>query len=283
MKDKALQNTDPNWYHIEEVAPGIHVIEEPGYVQNYLVNGDERSLLIDTGTGLQNIREAVHPLARPQLDVVNTHWHFDHIGGNALFERVGIAAVEAALIERDIENDELVRVLGPGFETRDFALPKGVRLADYRIPGSKAAFTIADGDRFDLGGRVLEAIATPGHTRGSLSFLDDLSRCLLTGDFAYQDTYFLHFEESDVDRFLASLDRVLARRAAFDRLLPAHGPYPLPGSFLYDVRKAFRKIAGGAPPDVVDHSWGTPSHRYHFETFDVLVKPPGTEGVRIFA
>ena len=272
--------SDPNWFKIKEIENDIFVIEEPGWVQSYLVNGDDKSILIDTGMGFLNIRKAVESIAKGPIDVVNTHWHFDHIGGNALFDSIGIASIEADLIERDITNEELIGILGIGFEN-SITLPRDFLLEDYRIIGSKQNFTIKDGDFLNLGNRMIEVIATPGHTRGSMSFLDHRTRSLVTG-LVIQDTLFAHFEESDVESFIWSLKRVISRGDDIYRLLPTHGPYPLYNNFLNEVLAAFIEIEAGTEPDAIDHSWGPECYLYRFSTFEVLVKPPGMKGIKIF-
>ena len=87
--------TTSGWFRIQEMAPGIFLIQEPGHVQSYLVRGEERSALIDTGMGFCDIREATGPLASNPILVLNTHWHFDHIGGNVLFTQIAVSTLEA--------------------------------------------------------------------------------------------------------------------------------------------------------------------------------------------
>ena len=81
--------------------------------------------------------------------MVNTHWHFDHIGGNALFDHIGIADSEINLIERSLTNAELIRILGMGFGN-SLTLPKGFVLEKYQVVGTKASFTIKKGMQYEL-------------------------------------------------------------------------------------------------------------------------------------
>jgi glyoxylase-like metal-dependent hydrolase (beta-lactamase superfamily II) len=279
--EKNLSHSD--WFQIKEVEKDVFVIEEPWFVQSYLINGKTRSALLDTGMGFLNIRSAIQPLLKNHVAVFNTHWHFDHIGGNALFNNIGIADNEAHLIARDIPNSKLSQMLGPGFESEEFSLPSGFDLEDYMIKDSQASFTIKGGDRFDLGDRALEAIATPGHTHGSMSLLDRDARILFVGDFVYQDTFFVQFEDSDITQYIQSLENMIARMDEFDSIYAAHGKYPLPNTFLTEVLAAFNKIKAGAQPGEIDYSWGEACHRHCFEAFDILIKPPGSEGIKILS
>ena len=150
-----------DWFQIREVKEDIFCIEEPGHVQSYLINGDSHSALIDTGMGFCDIRSAIEPLLREQIIVLNTHWHFDHIGGNPLFEKIGIARNEGHLIAHNIPNAVLIDLYVNPCLLDGVPLPARFNPAAYAIQGSKPSFFIDEGDFFDLGGRTLEAIATP--------------------------------------------------------------------------------------------------------------------------
>lgn len=65
--------------------PGVWLVAEPGHVFSWLVRGTQRWALIDTGLGVADIRSAVEPVAGTAPLVVNSHVHFDHVGGNELF------------------------------------------------------------------------------------------------------------------------------------------------------------------------------------------------------
>lgn len=61
-------------------------------------------------------------------------------------------------------------------------LPKGFDPKAYATRPWKITAYTHDGDRFDLGGRTLEVIATPGHTPDSISLLDRANGLLFIGD-----------------------------------------------------------------------------------------------------
>ena len=82
-----MSDSRVKWFQIAEVDEGIYAVVEPEHVQSYLVKGSNRSALIDTGMGFCNIRSAVSTLTDTDITVLNTHWHYDHIGGNRLFHR----------------------------------------------------------------------------------------------------------------------------------------------------------------------------------------------------
>ena len=274
-------NRPGDWFRVTRVAEGLFAIEERPHVQSYLVSGDLRSALIDTGMGFADIRAAVAPLARGDVIVLNTHWHFDHVGGNARFDERGISPLETRLVERGWSNAELMTLYAGSCLSDDFPLPEGFVVEEYEIAGTRPTFELRDGDFIDLGGRVLEAIATPGHTHGSTSFLDPKSRSLLCGDLVDRGTLFANFEDSDIGEYADSLAKVHRRCGEFDFVLPSHNRFPLANDFVGRVRIAFDEI-GERLARGESGGWGGSSmRRFAFDEFAVLAKRPGASGMRL--
>jgi glyoxylase-like metal-dependent hydrolase (beta-lactamase superfamily II) len=275
-------STSSDWFRIQEIDDAIFVIEEVGHVQSYLVNGSQSSALIDTGAGLCNIREALGPFLRPHVIVLNTHWHFDHIGGNILFDTVGISEAEQYLLEQDLSNDLLMEAYVKPFMAQGVPFPPNFEPERYEIRGRSPAFLLYDGDRYDLGGRELEAIATPGHTCGSMSFLDRSTGSLFCGDLIYRGTIFAHFADSDVGAYIGSLSRLLDRVEELRFLYPGHTDYPLSTELLGTLVDGFHKTRDGTLPATVVHDWAEPVYAYPYQEFVILTKQPGSSGVKLF-
>ena len=106
----------------------------------YLLEGDEKALLIDTGYGAENLREYVEKLTSKPILVVNTHYHPDHAAGNGEFEAVYMNRnyrVDAGSVE-DVN-----------------AVPFDIS----KLPHPNYQhIEIGDGYEFDLGGRVVEVM-----------------------------------------------------------------------------------------------------------------------------
>src|SRR5258705_2186837 len=90
------------WFAVREVEPGIHLISEPGHVNSWLITGSAEALLFDTGIGISDIKAVVSELTDRPLRVVNSHHHFDHIGGNTLFSGGAIHESGADLVQQEI-------------------------------------------------------------------------------------------------------------------------------------------------------------------------------------
>ena len=270
------------WFQIKEVAQDVYAIEEPGHVQSYLINGLKHSALVDTGAGLSDIRRAIQDLRRDRVLVMNTHWHFDHIGGNILFDETGICEIERHLIAADLPNRALLDLYIKPCLEEGIPLPSDFIPEQYMIKGSKPAFMVSDGDTYDLGGRTIRAIWTPGHTRGSMSFLDDLTGSLFCGDLLYQGTLYAHFEDSDFRDYQRSLNRLLDMPVQPRAIFGGHNAYPVRPEFILQVQKGFEMIEAGERSPEINEDWGEPVQAFHFEEFDLLTKMPGARGVRLF-
>ena len=82
-----------DWFEVYEIRPGVLAIYEPGQFEeviSYLIIGSERSVLFDTGLGIGDMAKLVSELTGDQtlgdIVVVNSHTHYDHVGGNHAFE-----------------------------------------------------------------------------------------------------------------------------------------------------------------------------------------------------
>jgi len=167
---------------IEPIVIDTGMFGEPEIMAAHLIPG-EKPALIDTGPAntAENVIEALADLGIKKLDsIVLTHVHFDHAGGaGRLAEHFPEATVyiheDAAqhLIDPHQLCEKVESVWHQDAKTL-FGLP-------VPVPAERIQ-TIADGDTIDLGDRQLEAIATPGHTRAHMVFLDRETGAMICGD-----------------------------------------------------------------------------------------------------
>ena len=254
---------DIRWFDIREIDTGIFLIREPGHVQSYLIKGDKKAALIDTGMGFCDLTPLIEKLTDLPLAVFNTHWHFDHIGGNREFKRTGISYVQSCLDQK-------------------IPLPENFEPGHYAIQSPVPSFLIKHGDVFDLGGRTLEAIATPGHTHGSMSFLDSRAKALFCGDLLYDGTLYAHFTDSDLNAYIRSLETVDRMAAVISSIYGAHNTPRLDKSIAGQVLRVMVRIRTRSIQGCRVYDWGTPVDFFSRDGIDILVKQPGTDGVRLF-
>jgi len=276
----ALQVVDvgDDWFKVFAMAPGVFAIHEPRQYETvtaFLVVGTERAVLFDSGLGIASIRRVVGKLTPLPVTVLNSHTHFDHVGGNREFPDVrnldlpfsrASARGDEGEAMREYARDTLTedRVCGP--------LPEGVTNREYAMPAWTVSTFIKDGDRLELGGRTLEILATPGHTPDSISLLDAENELLFTGDTFYVGEVFLWAPETDATSYAASIAKLTALAPGLKRLFPAHGPPVAEPSLLVDFQQALADIAAGRVPFETTR---TGRRLYKFEHFSILMAGDG--------
>jgi glyoxylase-like metal-dependent hydrolase (beta-lactamase superfamily II) len=222
---KALERvpvSDP-WFEVYKVVPGVFAVYEPHQAEEtigYLIVGEKRALLFDTGMGISDVKKVVTELTKLPIVVLNSHTHDDHVGGNWEFstiygmdtdftrENARGSRVDA---QAEITPDQICGKLPQGFDSKAYATR----------PWKITAYT-HDGDRFDLGGRTLEVIATPGHTPDAISLVDRADGLLFTGDTYYRAPIWLFRPETDLDAYAASIRRLAALAPQIKLVIGAH-------------------------------------------------------------
>jgi glyoxylase-like metal-dependent hydrolase (beta-lactamase superfamily II) len=200
-----------SWFEVYKVAPGVLAIYEPHQSEetiSYLITGQKRALLFDTGMGIGDLKAVTAELTHLPIAVVNSHTHDDHVGDNWQFET--IYAVDTEFTRRNAQGsrEDAQAEIAPGEICG--ALPDGFDSKSYVTRPWKITSYIHDGDHLDLGGRTLEVLLTPGHTPDAVSLLDHANGLLFTGDSYYPATIWLYRPETD----LAAYDRSIRRLAA---------------------------------------------------------------------
>jgi len=156
----------------------------------YLLFGNERALLLDTGAtadpGRFPLREKVdrlvaiwlakNPRDGYELVVAHTHGHGDHVAADAQFA----GRARTTVVPKDVDAVRLFFGFGEDWPDRTV--------------------------RFDLGGRVLEILGSPGHHGAAVTVYDPWTGVLLTGDTVYPGRLYV----SDFAAFLATMDRMVA-------------------------------------------------------------------------
>ncbi len=185
-------NTDPDlqtyWYEDDTVILRQNKAIDYEAPFLFLLFGERRAVLLDTGATASPeflpLRRVVDELIETwlgrnprngyELLVVHTHGHGDHVAGDDQFaDRPNTVLVQA---DKDVAWEFF------GF-TDD---PDAIRPVD-------------------LGGRVLQVFATPGHHSAAVTFYDPWTRILFTGDTVYRGRLYI----VDWAAFSRSIDRMI--------------------------------------------------------------------------
>ncbi len=171
---------------MERVSDGVY-LSVSGYVNAYLIDGDDGVTVIDTAVPnkLESISTALVGIGRSLADVtaiVITHGHDDHFGSAAEVKAESDAPVIASRVDAPVIKGETRSQLPPFMEKYRFLKPMA-RFAPSADPVSVDR-TVA-GDQPIDGVSDLSAIQTPGHSDGHMSLLlDRAGGILFVGDAA---------------------------------------------------------------------------------------------------
>jgi glyoxylase-like metal-dependent hydrolase (beta-lactamase superfamily II) len=288
-----------NWFATRKLEPGVFLISEPVHVNSFLIEGNSAAALIDTGLGIGNIRQAADALAHHDVFALNTHYHFDHTGGNHLFSTRLIHEDGALAIERPVDPDlyhrygqfigQLIEAL-PRFqglderyfhfltdETTPRVLPPDFNLATWSYQPTTATRTLRDGDKVELGGRDLTVLHTPGHTPDCICLLDERNGVLFGGDTINTGPIYAQLTDSDIQAFATSTRR-LADLADSVRVVyvPHFTRYIVDPPFLIEVADGFEQLVTGEVPLYHAEDYiGNPVQEARFKRFSIFVAAPG--------
>lgn len=206
---------------ISEIARDTFAINEFGLAAMYLLVGDEKAMLIDTGCGVCDLKAVVSKLTDKPYDVVLSHGHMDHVGGLGQFDSVFMGEADFDLA-RHLDFDFLKKYLDMlgrmgGYAVYDYSNENIQPIA--RMP---EFYPIHEGDIFELGNRAVEAFEVPGHTPGGICFMDDKTGILFSGDSCNTN---LLAANASVTTTLRALDKLKALEHRFSRNFNGHIGY----------------------------------------------------------
>ena len=192
MSYKEFQNViqiDPHTWSIEDKM-----------VRCFLLEGTKEAILIDCGMIILSVRSIAEGITKKPIRLALTHADRDHIGCAHEFSEILMHPSESMVFHN-------VSAMHPS--------------ADRNLTFVK------EGDVIDPGERPLEVIHLPGHTPGSIAFLDRTSKMLFSGDPIQDGDIFMFGIHRDMPSYIDSLTRLKERTTEFDRIYPSHGTMPV--------------------------------------------------------
>ncbi|MCM6778466.1 MBL fold metallo-hydrolase [Nocardia sp. CDC159] len=259
-----------DWFAVQRIRDGIYLIAEPMHVNSYLIVGSRRAVLFDSGLGVDSIRRCVETITDRPVLVVNSHHHFDHVGGNHEFEEVAfhfagselhrtgppehwlsqyLIAVDAVQEQYRAfaEIDRIwFNVLGPEMRMRPF--PEHFDPMHWEIAYVEPTRLLQDGEEIDLGDRCLRVVYTPGHSADSICLLDERNRVLFSGDTIGTGSMYAHLATAHIETYALTTAMLTTDIAPYiDDILCAHGArYRAYPEVLRRVADAFEKLVTGS-------------------------------------
>ncbi len=209
---RPVEVKDNDWFWVYAMPHDVYALFE-GYqdqgVISYLILGEERALLWDTGMGIGDIRRCVEQLTNLPVTVLNSHDHFDHTGGNWQFDRVMCYNIDSAVrtLTEGQTHEYLKEYVDPKAVLNP---PAGFNPDTFARIGKAPTATVEDGQIIDLGGRKLEVIYTPGHSESAIMLVDEQNGILFTGDTWYPGPLYAYFEDASLEDYVRSMRRAEA-------------------------------------------------------------------------
>ena len=168
-------------------------ILEDGRVRQFLIVGEQQALLIDTGFEDSGVYQAVREVTDLPVQVLLTHGDRDHTGGLKDFGSCYL-------------NQKDWHLLDSGIEVKD----------------------LREGDIFRCGDFCLEVLEIPGHTYGSVAFLDREKKLLLPGDSVQKEgPIFMFGAHRNLDLYIESQKKLCGLADHAETILPCHHDCPV--------------------------------------------------------
>lgn len=173
-------------------------ILEDGRVRQFLIVGEQQALLIDTGFEDSGVYQAVREVTDLPVQVLLTHGDRDHTGGLKDFGSCYL-------------NQKDWHLLDSGIEVKD----------------------LREGDIFRCGDFCLEVLEIPGHTYGSVAFLDREKKLLLPGDSVQKEgPIFMFGAHRNLDLYIESQKKLCGLADQAETILPCHHDCPIEPEYM---------------------------------------------------
>ncbi len=209
------QDLDQVEIQTQSLGGGVYMLVGAGGNLGLSVGEDGAFLIDDQYAPMADkIRAAVAELTEePIRYVVNTHWHFDHIGGNEKMAEAGAVIVAHEMVRERMSTEQFMSA----FE----------RTIPPSPPAALPALTFTDSITFHWNGdRALLFHVDPAHTDGDTMVHFEKANVLHTGDVYFNGMYpFIDLSAGgSIDGMIAAVERVLKRADDETRIIPGHGP-----------------------------------------------------------
>jgi cyclase len=212
---QAQVNYDTIQIRTQQLSKNVYVLMGVGGNIGLSV-GDDAAFIVDDQFAplTPKILAAIAAVTpKPVRFVVNTHWHFDHTGGNENLGKAGTVLMASANARRRMSTGGLIEHLK--------------RTEAPAAPGALPVITFSDSVSFHLNGDEIVAVpVAPAHTDGDVVVYFTRANVVHMGDTYVAPRYpFIDLSSGgNVNGVISGADRVLAVCNAETKIIPGHGP-----------------------------------------------------------
>ncbi|POX58644.1 MBL fold metallo-hydrolase [Streptomyces sp. Ru62] len=202
---------------VTRLRGNVNPLQGSGGNIGVLPTGDHGAFMVDAGVAVsrQKMEKTLKKLGVSHIgDLVNTHWHFDHTGGNSWAHEYGARIIATPNTLRDLSSTIRVEEWSHTFTP----VP----------PSARPTVTVASERTFSAGDQPvqLRPYSPPGHTNGDLSAYFTKANVLFTGDTYWNGLYpFIDWETGgSIDGMIQDANQNIAMVGGNTIVVPGHGP-----------------------------------------------------------
>jgi len=265
--EKIDVKTDPvveDWYKTTTLFTNTHIIEEPKSSQgnvSYLIEGDSKALMMDTGSGENfgfegtKMKYLLNDLTAVPISLLLSHFHFDHNQNIDEFDNIAFPDLPS-LKQKTVNHiysfsaEELFSGNFPTSATVTEWMPLNTDI--------------------DLGNRIIQLTNIKGHTNESVAVIDKTNKLAFLGDFLYNGTLFL-FDTDDVTSYKTSIDHLISILDPSYRLFGAHGVPEISFSKLKELQDFLICIQNNTCSGTSQFVWGKDTLLYEYNTMKIRI------------
>ncbi len=247
---------------VVNIADGLDLIQGPGG-NIAVLRGADGLLLVDSGIpvrGREVLEKARQVGGKPVSVLINTHWHFDHAGGNEVFGRAGAVIAATGATRKRLSTDQYT-------EAFKMTTPASPAVALPSVTFDDATLHVGD-ETIHL------SAVPPAHTDGDLVVHFKTRNVIHTGDL-FSNGFYPNIDASSrgwIGGMIAAADRVLELAGPNTKIIPGHGPVGTREdlaafrkmlvtihdrlSLMVDAGKTTREAIDAKPTKDLDATWG---------------------------
>ncbi|MCK5463250.1 MAG: MBL fold metallo-hydrolase, partial [Bacteroidales bacterium] len=213
----------------ELIQPNIYKLQDACNV--YLLRSGNSGILIDAGS--DRLAGALKSVGVEQIDwILQTHYHRDQCLGSAGLKNAG-TKIAIGKSDADYLQPSVIGLpinISDRYLLSDELSDFGRRMEPFQKPGVDRA--LAEGDEIKWNEYTIRVIDTPGHTKGSVSYLVEVDGMLIcfSGDLVIEGGYihnlysmqWIYLQNPGIDSSVTSIDKISLLDP--ELLLPSHGP-----------------------------------------------------------
>ncbi len=176
----------------------------------YFIYNESQVLIVDPGADADNIQAVVAQIGVRPVGIILTHAHYDHIG--AVDEIRDLYGIDVYLceIEKDWLTDPMKNLSGGSWREEVRARP-----ADHYFEINQPC---------QIGDFRFQVVPTPGHSPGSVSFIFEEEKFVVSGDIIFSGTIGrTDLPEADFHTLKNSIRREIFTLDPSFKIYPGHG------------------------------------------------------------